>query len=157
MQIREYKPTDREACFAVYNSNVPVFFAPEELDGFKSWLDSKDKAVLAHATNQCEYYYVIENDNKIIGCGGFYITQNKQEARMAWGMVENSLHKKGIGRQLLDYCIKQIKLLNPEVSIALYTTQHSYVFFERLGFKVTKIQKDFYLPGMDRYDMAQGG
>lgn len=155
MTIREYKSTDREACIEIFKSNMPKFFALHELDDFKSWLSYKDKAEIAYKSNQSEYYYVIELDNKVVGCGGFYIPQNGNEARMAWGMVENRLHKKGIGRALFEFRIKQIRLLRPEIIIAMDTTQFSYPFFEKLGFKVTKFQKDAYAKGLDRYDMVQ--
>lgn len=154
MIIKEYKPTDREACIKVFNSNVPKFFASHELDGFKSWLTSKDKAIKAFDNNESEYYYVVEIDNQIIGCGGFYIPGSGDEARMAWGMVENSLHKKGIGRSLLEYRMDEIRRLKPGIIIALDTTQYSYGFFEKSGFTVIRFQKDFYAKGLDRYDMV---
>lgn len=155
MLIRPYTLDDRQACIEIFKSNMPVFFAPHELGDFEDWLTAKDHAEIAYKSNESEYYYVVEMENTIVGCGGFYIPQNGGEARMAWGMVENSLHKKGIGRQFLEFRINQIRLINPEIGIALDTTQHSYRFFEKLGFKVTKIQKDAYAPGLDRYDMVQ--
>lgn len=155
MIIRPYKPTDRQACIEIFNSNIPAFFALEELDGFESWLNSKDLAQLAFESNQTEFYYVIEIENRIVGCGGFYIPQNGGEARMTWGMVEKLWHKKGIGRKFLEYRIEQIRLLNPNVGIALDTTQNTFRFFEKFGFKVTKIQNDYYAKGLDRYDMVQ--
>lgn len=154
MLIRPYTPADHQTCIEIFKSNMPKFFAPHELADFESWLDFKDKAEIAYKSNESEYYYVIEMDNAVVGCGGFYIPQNGNEARMAWGMVENSVHKKGIGRELFEYRMKQIRLSVPEISIALDTTQFSYPFFEKLGFKVTKIQKDAYAPGLDRYDMV---
>jgi L-amino acid N-acyltransferase YncA len=156
MLIRPYTPADRQACIEIFKSNMPVFFAPHELGDFENWLTAKDHVEIAYKSNESEYYYVVEQDNLVVACGGFYIPQNCGEARMAWGMVENSLHKKGIGRQFLEFRINQIRLINPEIGIALDTTQHSYRFFEKLGFKVTKILKDAYAPGLDRYDMEKG-
>ncbi|MFM9944130.1 MAG: GNAT family N-acetyltransferase [Bacteroidia bacterium] len=154
MQIREYKAADRQVCLEVFKSNIPEFFLLHELADFENWLDFKDKAEVAYKSNQSEYYYTVELENQIVACGGFYIPQNSNEARMAWGMVDKILHKKGIGRQFLKFRIEQIRLINPEITIALDTTQFSYPFFEKLGFKVTKIQKDYYAPGFDRYDMV---
>jgi ribosomal protein S18 acetylase RimI-like enzyme len=37
--------------------------------------------------------------------------------------------------------------------VGVDTTQFSYGFFERFGFKTTKITEDFYEKGMHRYDM----
>ncbi len=155
MLIRPYTPADRQPCIEIFKSNMPNFFAPHELGDFENWLTAKDNTQIAYKSNESEYYYVVELDKQIVGCGGFYIPKSNAEARMAWGMVENRFHKKGIGRAFLEYRINQIRLINPEISIALDTTQHSFPFFEKIGFNVTKIQKDTYAPGLDRYDMVQ--
>jgi predicted GNAT family N-acyltransferase len=68
--------------------------------------------------------------------------------------VDNALHKKGIGRELLLYRIQLIRSGFPGYPISLDTTQHSYLFFEKMGFKVVKITRDGYGEGLDRYDMV---
>ena len=153
--FREYNSNDREACIKIYNSNVPHFFDSIELDGFKNWLTSKDNLIKAHKTNTLESYSVVLLKNKIIGCGGFYFTENNTEARMAWGMIEHSYHKLGFGKLFLEYRILQIQALNPKITIALDTTQNTFKFFEKMNFKVTSIRKDYYTKGLDRYDMVK--
>lgn len=73
---------------------------------------------------------------------------------MVWGMVENGWHKKGVGRTLFAFRIQQLRLLKPEAQILVDTTQHSYQFFEKFGFKVTNVSKNYYATGLDRYDMV---
>jgi ribosomal-protein-alanine N-acetyltransferase len=157
LTLREYKPADRNACVEIFKSNLPKFFAAEELAFFETWLNGQDEGVVAYSNAKAEYYYVAEDENKLVGCGGFYIAREEAVARMAWGMVENSLHKKGIGKALLKYRIENISSLHPGCMISLDTTQHSFSFFEKFGFVTTKVQKDFYTLGMDRYDMEKRG
>ena len=45
-------------------------------------------------------------------------------------------------------------LLPAGAPVLIDTTQFSYPFFEKFGFETTKITKDFYAAGMDRYDMV---
>ena len=59
----------------------------------------------------------------------------------------------GCGEKLFNYRIEQIKLLEPKFPVIIDTTQYSYGFFEKYGFKVTKITNDYYEIGMHRYDM----
>ena len=154
MIIRKYRPSDRPSCLQIFNSNRPVFFAPHELEEFKEWLDGQDPLKTSSSGWQREYYFVVEEEQKIIACGGFYLPEKELAATMVWGMVENSLHKKGVGKKLLAYRIRQIRLLKPDAIILLDTTQYSYQFFEKFGFIVTKVSKDYYDKGLDRYDMV---
>jgi len=152
MLIREYKATDRKACLDIFNSNMPLYFARHEFTLLENWLDSKDKNEIAYRNNIAEHFYVVEHDSKVAACGGFYITDNNK-ASMAWGMVNSALHKKGIGKEFLLYRIEEIKHLYPGIEISLDTSQHTYSFFEKIGFVVVKITKDGYGNDLDRYDM----
>lgn len=155
MTIREYNPADRNQCIEIFKSNIPKFFTVDELSYFETWLNGQDAGEVAYSNAKAEYYYVAEEEGKILGCGGFYIAREEAVARMAWGMVENSLHKKGIGKELLVYRFEKIDELHPDCVISLDTSQHTYQFFEKFGFVTTKVQKDFYTLGMDRYDMER--
>jgi [ribosomal protein S18]-alanine N-acetyltransferase len=145
MLIRPYTAADRQACIAAFKSNIPKFFMPDELNDFENWLGKVE------TTN--EPYFVVEEDNEVIACGGFSIYPHKQLATMTWGLVHNRLHKKGIGKALILHRIAAIRKAFPSVTIGLDTTQHSFSFFEKLGFVTTKITNDSYGEGMHRYDM----
>ena len=98
-------------------------------------------------------FYVINYNNKTIGCGGFGDKDNNGIISLAWGLIHKDFHKMGYGEKLLNYRIEQIKLLKPKFPVIIDTTQYSYGFFEKYGFKVTKITNDYYEIGMHRYDM----
>ncbi|MDQ3143241.1 MAG: GNAT family N-acetyltransferase [Bacteroidota bacterium] len=154
MIIRDYFPGDREECIEIFISNVPKFFAAEELEDFKGFLNGRDSAQLAYNNTESEYYFVVELDDEVVGCGGFYIPRDDSNARFVWGMIKNSYHLKGIGKVFLEYRLNKIRLLKPNAAISLDTTQHTFKFFEKFGFTTTKVQKDFYAKGLDRYDMV---
>lgn len=151
--IRPYTPTDKPACIAAFKSNMPRFFAPAELPDFEEWLREQDARYTSPLKNNNEQYYVALLNKKVIGCGGYYIDTAKQEAKMTWGLITNSLHKRGFGKQLFRYRVNVIRSVCPLCRIGLDTTQHAYSFFGKLGFTVTRITKNGYGPGLDRYDM----
>lgn len=143
LSIRPYKPEYKSECMAAFHSNVPTYFVQKEIDDFSKWLDAAEH----------EHYYVGDINGQIVACGGFHLDHKTNEARMTWGLVHRHYHRQGLGKQMILFRISTIKTLAPHMPIALDTTQHAAAFFEKMGFKTHKITKDFYAPGMDRYDM----
>lgn len=152
MTIRPYLPSDFNTCIALFESNMPKYFLPEELPDFSSWLTNYQKGV-PYKAEGVEAYFVVEEDGAMIACGGVFMEIKNNLAGMVWGMVDNRLHLKGIGRQFLLYRINYIRERYPDFNIRLDTTQHSYPFFEKYGFKITKYTENGYAVGMHRYDM----
>lgn len=134
---------------------MPLFFDPTELPDFEFWLNGQDEGRLAYKQTKVECFFIAELDNKIVACGGYYIPRAEERANMVWGMVYNDEHRKGVGRKLIEFRINQIQELYPNYIISLDTTQHSFQFFEKNGFIITKITKDFYAKGLHRYDMIK--
>ena len=153
MTIRPYAPADRAACLAIFESNMPRYFVPEELPGFARWLDAQDAGQLAYAESLAELYFVVEDDGQVVACGGLGIYLDQPLLTMAWGMVRNDSQHQGIGRALLRHRLQLAETTYPSYAVVLDTSQHTYPFFEKLGFQVTKITPDGYAPGLHRYDM----
>ncbi len=154
MTIVDYNKTHREGCIEIFKSNTPRYFDPTELNGLENWLNGKDEGKQSYQNNKAEHFYTALESGKVVACGGFYIPNDKKVANMVWGMVQRSLHKNGIGTKLFEFRILKVKNLYPDHTIVLDTSQHTYKFFEKLGFTVNKITKDSYGPGLDRYDMS---
>ncbi|WP_218022956.1 hypothetical protein, partial [Calidithermus terrae] len=72
--FRPYHPHDREACLAVFRSNVPRFFAPHEEREFAGFLDELP----------CTYF-VLEAAGEVLGCGGYYVAAGRGEGGLCWG------------------------------------------------------------------------
>lgn len=147
MNIRPFRATDEEACVAIFNSIDDDFFAQLQEDDYRRW-------ILRSLTTDNHYYYVVETESGIVGCGGFLIKEEEKEAIVAWGMVHPDEQKKGYGLSLLDFRINEIKKRMPSGKIVtLDTTQQTYEFFEKKGFVVTRIQKGYHKKDLHRYDM----
>lgn len=91
--IRPFDVTDRGACLAIFDSNVPAFFAPEERLGYERFLEER--------ADSCGYL-VIKRDAKLVGCGGVVVEADGETASLCWGMVENGSHRSGLGRVLTN-------------------------------------------------------
>ena len=129
---------------------MPLYFADEELPLFDAFLD-RDASTRGP-------YSVVFNDDVIVGCGGIALNQqtkytNQPHVIMTWGMVDNKCHKAGFGKVLLLHRIEQAKELYPGITIALGTTQHTFQFFEKYGFKTVAFEKDHWAKGLDLYQM----
>jgi N-acetylglutamate synthase-like GNAT family acetyltransferase len=150
-QIREYNIYDKQACLNAFKSNVPMYFAEEEISQFENFLDIFQNKPIENKT----YFYVVVVGNEIIGCGGFGDKDNNGIITLAWGLIHGNYHKKGYGKLLLQYRLKCIAKRYPLKPIYIDTTQYSFSFFEKFGFKTIKITSDFYTKGMHCYDMIK--
>ncbi len=162
VEFREYKNEDKESCMAAFKSSIPIYFSENETNLFGEFLDDFSNKKIGLKYNEKTFYYVIDffdknisqkNNENIIGCGGFAHNEEKNQVVFVWGLLHSDFHKKGFGEKLLSFRLEEIKKLYPKTNIVLDTTQHTFSFFEKYGFKTTKITNDFYEKGMHRYDM----
>lgn len=140
--IRSYLPCDKPQLLALINLNIPYFFDPSEAADFTGYLE-----------NQIETYFVVEKEKKIVGCGGINYFLEEASARISWDIVHPDYQEKGIGRLLTLHRINEIKK-NPAIkNIIVRTTQLTYPFYEKMGFNLEKMEKDFWAKGFDLYQM----
>ena len=160
MILRKYTSKDKEKCIEIFQSNCPKFFDKTELGLFINWLDHQDHADSTYqnptyTNSEKDYYFVVElSETNIVGCGGFYIVKDKNEARLAWGMIHSNFHKQGYGTALYNYRREIITKEWPNHSIGLGTSQHTYSFYEKMGMTITAILKAGYGPDLDKYEMT---
>src|SRR6266536_5178451 len=144
LTLRPYEPRDRTACLALFDSNAPPFFAPEERADFDSFLDHPPGA-----------YLVVEGERgAVVGCGGVTASPRTGLGELTWGMVARAEHGKGIGRFLLRARLFLLAERDKITYVRLDTSQHTRGFFEREGFVVKSGTADGYAPGLHRYEMA---
>jgi ribosomal protein S18 acetylase RimI-like enzyme len=137
--FRSYQNTDKKKCLELFRSNVPKFFAVSEEAEFDDYLEHPN------------FYFVLEQDRSLLGCGGYAISD--KQGYLTWGIVDRSHHGTGLGKRLL---LERLNLMCQEqniTSILLETSQHTFGFFEKLGFITQKITEDGYGAGLHRYDM----
>ncbi len=143
MKIRDYTPTDSDRCVEIFKSNQPKFFADNELPDFVEFLGGTPHP-----------YYCLVEDETIVGCGGYWIHKDVRKAVLTWGMIANDRHRQGLGKRLTVYRLRQICTSQKADSIQIDTSQHTFEFYQKLGFEVDKITPDGYAQGLDQYDMV---
>ncbi|MEQ8908732.1 MAG: GNAT family N-acetyltransferase [Vicingaceae bacterium] len=137
--IRKYKTSDESALLAVFDSNVPEYFNPEERKPFLDFLQE--------GVNGQELYEVLELNGSVIAAGGYRI-EKPGDARICWLMVERSQHQKGWGKCLLEGQMKRIEDSEHFNMISLMTSQHTDEFYEKMGFVRTDYKEDYWAKGM---------
>ena len=140
MKIRPYTLNDLDACVELIRSNTPKYFTTEELEGCPKWFAELP-----------ETFWVVEDEGEVRALGGFY--EEEKCTKLAWGLVHNAHHKKGYGKALLEYRLEKAKALKRNLPVRLDTAQHTYGFFEKYGFFITKITPDYYYGKLDKYEM----
>ena len=141
--IRKYKEKDKLDLIRLLRLNTPNFFSPSEEKDFVDYLNEHS-----------EDYYVIEESNEIIGAGGFNSGfDNGATMRISWDMIHPQKQGKGIGTKLTKFRIDKIKKNSQINKIVVRTTQLVYGFYEKIGFQLEKVEKDFWAVGFDLYEM----
>ncbi|XZE52533.1 GNAT family N-acetyltransferase [Planctomycetaceae bacterium SH139] len=143
--IREYESKDRAKCLEIFESNRPDYFAEHEYQEFADWLDKPD----------CLTYSVVELIGEVVACGGLYLADDGQHVGMAWGMVHRDSHRNGLGRRLTEFRLEQMNEVYPRMEQRLATSQLTFGFYEKLGFKTVKVTENGFGSGIDRYDMVR--
>ena len=143
MRIEPYESKYFENCIEIIQSNTPKYILLSEHSDYKDYLSRDDKI-----------YFVLFKKSNIIACGGYGVNQSKTKVCLSWGLVHRKYHNKGYGSALLKYRLNHINNNYPNTEILLDTSQHTYKFFEKFGFKVKKISKKGYGEGLDKYDMT---
>ena len=94
-------------------------------------------------------------ENILIAAGGFGLNPKTKSIDLTWGMTHRKFQKKGFGAKLLNFRIRKITEKFPNKNITLNTSQKTFKFYEKFGFELQKITKNYYRHGLDRYDMIK--
>ena len=129
-RLRDFRESDRTACLALFDSNVPVHFLASERQSFADFLE-----------NPSGKYYVLETERgEIVGCGGWYV--DGAIAGLTWGIVDRAHQGRGLGRFLLAGRLGAIREDGRGKVARVRTTPATRGFFERAGFAVVRIYVD---------------
>lgn len=140
--IRPYVLSDREVLIALLKSNVPRYFAQAEVEDFVTYLDYHQ-----------ESYFVVEVDGKIMGSGGINYFPDEGMARLSWDLIHPDFQGQGLGKALTLFRINEIKNNTSIHTVVVRTSQLVYTFYQKSGFELMHIVKDFWAEGFDLYQM----
>jgi len=142
MTIRLYKKSDKEKLVELFKLNTPDYFAPHEQSDFERYLET-------HSTT----YYVVEQGRKIVGCGGYHVTEVNSVGRISWNLVHPDYKRKGMGKQLVNYCIEKLRNEKAVRMIVVWTSQLAYIFYGKFGFRIRDIQRNYWGKGLHLFMM----
>ena len=140
--IRAYNSNDKSAVLDILRLNTPDYFSPYEEAGFIHFLD-----------HEIEVYYITLLNDKIVGAGGINFNENKTIGFISWGMIHPDYQRMSIGSTLLKHRIEVLKNKQEINQIIVRTSQLVFKFYEKHGFEVTEIVKDYWAKDFDLYNM----
>ncbi len=141
-KIRAYNATDKTAILYLLQLNTPKYFAPDEQNDLIYYLD-----------NELQFYFVLETDAQIVGCGGFNLAADRTVGYIAWDILHPEYQGRGLGGSLLKHRITQLQTIVSVQKIIVRTSQLAYIFYEKQGFQLLFIEKDYWAKGFDLYEM----
>ena len=144
--ISEYLPTDKDAVMNLIKLNTPDFFAREEADELSRYLDK-----------EIELYYVLLVEGEVVGCGGINFAEDKTIGKISWDMIHPSFQHQSLGTRLLKYRIDVLESVSGVKKITVRTSQVAYKFYEKQGFVLNDIKKNYWAEGFDLYSMEYKG
>lgn len=141
--IIPYQQQHKSRLIDILQGNTPEYFDPSEEPLFIDYLDSER-----------EDYFVVEQDGQIIGSGGLNYEHGTSTVVISWDLIDAKFQGRGLGRQLLAYRLHFATSLYPSYTVRVRTSQKTYLFYEKNGFELKDIRKDYWASGYDLYDMS---
>jgi ribosomal-protein-alanine N-acetyltransferase len=140
--IREYQSKDKNEVINLLRLNTPEYFAVDEEEDLNKYLET-----------EIELYYVLLYDQKIVGCGGINFVNNNISGRISWDIIHPDHQGKSLGTKLLKHRIDKLNSIEGIDKITVRTSQFAYKFYEKQGFELIEIKKDYWAEGFDMYNM----
>lgn len=142
--IRQFETADTAACLALFDGNVPDFFAQAERDDFRTFLRSLPGLP----------YLVATRRGRVLACGGYELHAGGTRAGLTWGMVDRGQQGMGIGRALTAARLARLAEIPGLQEVRIETSQHTRGFYEGFGFTLIDLVPNGFGPGLDRCDMV---
>ena len=145
VNFRPWRPADRDIGLALFDSNVPKYFAEQERKDFIELIDELPGP----------YFVMTDADGTPVGCGGYAQEDDRPgSAALCWGMVARDRHGQGLGDALLRFRLEKIAADPAFREVRIETSQFSRGFFQRYGFEQSKQVADGFAPGIDLIAMT---
>lgn len=140
----KYNHSYKSKLIDVFKANVPEFFAIHELNELEDYLE-----------HHFENYFVIEENETIVGGFGYEIREEDNSGRINWIFIHPQFKGKGLGKEAVLFCIKELKKHRLIKKLIVRTSQFAYPFFKNLGYQLIHTEKDYWAKGLDLYLMEQ--
>lgn len=147
--VRRYADDDRTAVLAIFDTNLPDYFAASDRTWLEQTLDDPDGPA-----------FLVTIDGVPAAFGGYELWDDYNKALLFWGMAARRHHRIGLGKLLLFERLLHIATLAdpPTRYVTVDTSPMVSPFFEHCGFELTSVWPGGYRSGMTmhelRYDLA---
>ncbi len=126
----------------LFHLNTPQSFSPEE-----------EKDLIYYLDHEIEKFFVIEIDSGIVGCGGINFKEEGRVGVLSWAFIHPEMHGKGLGTSIVKHRVNYLLNETSVEKIIVRTSQLVFSFYEKNGFVLKEIKKDYWAKGYDLYDM----
>lgn len=144
MTIREYTPSDLGVILQLFRLNTPRYFSIAEENDLMDYLE-----------NHAGHFFIVESGGVIAGCGGYNLFPEQADARISWDIFHPDFQGQGLGSALLHYRIDRLNAVPGLKTITVRTSQLVYPFYEKFGFELKEMVKDYWADGFDLYRMVR--
>ncbi len=142
--LHPYNPSRKLELIQLFKTNVPKFFDPSEVHDFETYLEDNGSD-----------YFTIEVENKLVGGIGIYINNEEANGGITWIFINPSMSGKGIGKKAVDHCLEILSANHRLKKLVINTSQHAFGFFEKFGFSLVEIKKNYWGKDLDLYKMER--
>lgn len=142
--LNAFSEENKKQLLEIFKQNIPTYFAIHELEEFSSNLDIMP-----------ESYLCIYSNDKLIGGIGYEMRLSNNSGRINWIFLHPTYFGKGVGKKAVLHCLKILSTQKEVKKYLVRISQLVFPFFEKLGFKTTLIQKDYWAKDLDLYEMEK--
>lgn len=142
LMIKKYSLQDKSSLIELLKLNVPLHFAQSEIADFEQYLE-----------HNIEQYFIVFLDQKAVAAGGINFDNNFTIGKISWDFVHPEYQGKGIGKLLLEHRLNILNTMPNVTQIKVRTSQLAYLFYQKNGFMLEEIIKDYWANGFDLYSM----
>lgn len=143
MRCRHYRPSDRNAVMAIFDSNVPDAFQPSEREAFAQFL-----------ANPNSFFLVLEDHaGTVIGCGGFSREGQDNSLNLCWGAVGKRWQRRGAGRFLMRARLSLAASMSDIENVTMSAPAHTAPVWEQDGFETLRVEENGIMPGIHKAEM----
>ena len=136
----KYSPENQAACLSLFDLNSPEFFAPNERDDYKNFLNSVPRD-----------YELCEKDGKLVGAFGLS-SMSSDVGALEWILLNPAVQGSGLGTTIMNR-VMEWAMQRGFSQLKIATSHKAYKFFEKKGAVAVSELENGWGPGMHRIDM----
>ena len=140
MEFEPYTALSFHECLALFELNCPVFFADEEREDYRRYLETHE-----------DVYLLGYDQGSLVCCFGI-ADISEDVSSLTWIMVHPDYHRAGYGKEMMAFLLAYVEQQSKQ-RILVSTSQHAEAFFARYGATRLDFTADGWGKGMHRIDM----